>query len=102
VVPGFAGLDRQARLGAVERLDLALFLDQQNQAVRRRADVQTDDGKQLSGERRKVRSRWGCRRSSAQIRCTQPSEMPAAMAIARPVQWIASRAARRRSWPPSA
>src|ERR1700737_4809028 len=42
-----------------------------------------------SRERLKVRSRWGCSLCARQMRCTEPSEMPVALAIARPVQWVA-------------
>src|SRR5687767_7181243 len=43
-----------------------------------------------SFERLNVRWRCGWRSCSAQIRCTELSEMPAWLAIARPVQWVAS------------
>ena len=42
-----------------------------------------------SRERLKVRSRCGCKLCARQMRCTEPSEMPTALAIARPVQWVA-------------
>jgi hypothetical protein len=40
-------------------------------------------------ERLKVRSRCDCNLWARQMRCTEPSEMPIALAIARPVQWVA-------------
>ena len=40
-------LHRQAGLGAVERLDLALFVDRQHHRVRRRIDIEADDVAQL-------------------------------------------------------
>src|ERR1700748_3937895 len=43
-------LDRQARLSAVERLDLALFVDAEHHRVRRRVDIQPDDITQLGDE----------------------------------------------------
>jgi hypothetical protein len=43
-------LERQARLGPVERLDLALFINRQHQGVRRRIDVEADDVSPLLGE----------------------------------------------------
>src|SRR5882724_9758084 len=46
-----------------------------------------------SRERLKVRSRCGCNLCARQMRCTEPSEMPVALAITRPVQWVAWRAA---------
>src|SRR5204863_3855032 len=42
-----------------------------------------------SRERLKVRSRCGCSLCARQMRCTVPTEMPVALAIARPVQWVA-------------
>jgi hypothetical protein len=42
-----------------------------------------------SRERLNVRSRCGCSSCARQMRCTGPTEMPMALAIARPVQWVA-------------
>ncbi len=58
VRPGasFAGLQRQAGLGAIERLDLALLVEREDQAVGGRINVQPDDVAQLLGERRVVRA----------------------------------------------
>src|SRR5436305_5980321 len=42
-----------------------------------------------SRERLKVRRRCGCSLCARQMRCTEPTEMPIALAIARPVQWVA-------------
>jgi hypothetical protein len=53
--PGAAGLHRQARLGAVERLDLALLVDRENNGMVGRIDVETDDILELGGEVRIVR-----------------------------------------------
>ena len=105
-----ARLQRQAGLGAVEGLDLALFVDREDQAVGRRVDVQPDDLAQLLGERRIVRALEGPetvrlevvlgpaagsqgrppRSPRSAARCTELREMPACLAIARPVQWVAS------------
>src|SRR5580658_11255233 len=49
-----AFLQRQARLGAVERLDLALFIDREHDGMRRRLDVEPDDLLQRAGELRIV------------------------------------------------
>ena len=49
--PGAALLERQAGLGAVERLDLALFVDAEHDRVRRGIDIQPDDVAQLVDER---------------------------------------------------
>jgi len=88
------GLDRQSGLSAVERLDLALLVEAENHGVGGRIDIEPDDVGQLaaklgSHERLKVRSRCGCSLSAWQMRCTEPSEMPTALAIDRPVQWVA-------------
>ena len=40
--------------------------------------------------RLKVRRRCGCSLWAAQIRCTVRNDSPVALAIARPVQWVAS------------
>ena len=45
-------LHRQPRLGAVERLDLALLVDRQHDRVRRRVHVEPDHVAQLGDERR--------------------------------------------------
>ena len=39
----FAGLERQAGLGAIQRLDLGLLVDRQNESVGRRRHVKADD-----------------------------------------------------------
>ena len=41
-----------------------------------------------SRERLKLRTRWGWSWCACQMRCTERSEMPAALAIARPVQCV--------------
>ena len=46
----FAGLDRQTRLGPIQRLDLALFVDGQHHGVMGRAHVEADDVLDLLGE----------------------------------------------------
>lgn len=47
-----AGLERQPRLGAVERLDLGLLVDQQHQGMGRWVHVEADDVFHLGGEGR--------------------------------------------------
>jgi hypothetical protein len=47
---GAAGLHRQVRLGAVERLDLALLVDAEHDGVRGRIDIEPDDVAQLGYE----------------------------------------------------
>jgi len=67
------GLDRQPGLGAVERLDLAFFIDRQHHRMGRRIDVEPNNiselvGKAGSRERLKVRSRCGCSLCACQMR----------------------------------
>ena len=99
-------LDRQSGLGAVERLDLALLVNRQHHGVGRRvnprvrpmvgprAGSEPDDISQLGGEAWIARAFEGaqpvrCSLCARQMRCTEPTEMPIALAIARPVQWVA-------------
>jgi len=44
------GLDRQSRLGAIEGLDLALFINRQHDGMGRRIDIEPDDVSELVGE----------------------------------------------------
>ena len=74
--PGAALLQRQAGLGAVERLDLALLVDRQHDGVRRRIDVEPDDVAQLVDEGGSLdslnwRTRCGCSPCARQMRCTE-------------------------------
>jgi hypothetical protein len=50
--PGASALHRQARLGAVKSLELALLVDREHQAVRRRVEVEPDHIAQLVEELR--------------------------------------------------
>jgi hypothetical protein len=50
-----AALERQARLGAVEGLDLAFLIDRQDQGMGGRIDVEADDVADLVGEARIIR-----------------------------------------------
>src|SRR4051812_38148733 len=45
-----AGLDRQSRLGTVERLDLRFLVDRQNHGMRRRVHIKADNVFDLLGE----------------------------------------------------
>jgi hypothetical protein len=45
-----AGLDRQTRLGAVERLDLAFFIDRRHYGMGRRVDIKPHDIGELGGK----------------------------------------------------
>ena len=80
-----SGLERQAGLGAVERLDLRYFVDGQHDRVGRRVHVEADDVAQLGGELGVVGALEGadtCRPCFLQMRCTELSPMATALAIA--------------------
>ena len=47
---GASLLHRQTRLGAVERLDLALLVDREHDGMRRRIDIEADDVAELVDE----------------------------------------------------
>ena len=91
---GASLLHRQAGLGAVERLDLALLVDRQHDGMGRWIDVEADDVAQLVDElgvvgQLELRMRWGAGRGTPD-RCTEPTLTPAASAIAPPVQCVVS------------
>ena len=44
------GFDRKSRLGAVERLDLALFVGRQHHGMGRRIEIEPDDVGKLGGK----------------------------------------------------
>ena len=44
------GLDRKSRLGAVECLDLALFVNRQHHCMSRRIEIEPDDVRELGGK----------------------------------------------------
>ena len=94
---GAALLHRQAGLGAVERLDLALLVDRQHDGMGGRIDVEPDHVAQLVGEVRVVGelellTRCGARPWARQMRCTEETLMPTVcLAIMAAVQWVASR-----------
>ena len=92
---GPAFLHRQAGLGAVERLDLALFVDRQDDGVRRRIDVEPDDVAQPVDELRvfgqlELADAVRLKPVRAPMRWTELTLTLAALAIAAPVQWVAS------------
>ena len=92
---GAPALHRQTRLGSVECLDLALLVDREHQAVRRRVDVEADDIAQFGGKlgsrlSLKTRSRCGARPWACHSFCTVLTASPIAAAIARLVQWVVS------------
>ena len=52
-------LDRQSGLSAVERLDLALFINRQHHRMGRRIDIEPDNVRQLGGKARIARALEG-------------------------------------------
>ena len=87
---------RQAGLGAVERLDLRLFVDREHDGVGRRVDVEPDHIAQFGDEVGIVRKLElphpmgpgsPCAR---QMRCTELTLMLVALAIMAATQWVAS------------
>ena len=92
---GAALLQRQSGLCAVKRLNLALFVDRQDDGVCGRIDIEPDDVAQFVDEARivgqlelahPVRFRPWAR----QMRSTELTLSPAAFAIEAPVQWVVS------------
>ena len=86
---------RQAGLGAVERLDLRLFVDREHDGMGRRVDVEPDHIAQFatkSGSFESLNCRTRCGRSpcARQMRCTELTLMPVALAIMAATQWVAS------------
>ena len=89
-------LHRQARLGAVERLDLALS---RRPTARRRGPADRHRGRRYRAAWRQRRgsldslnwrTRCGLRPCARQMRCTELTLMPTALAMAAAVQWVVS------------
>ena len=91
---GAARFHRQARLGAVERPDLALFVDREYHRMSGRVEVEADNVLEFSAnlgsfDSLNVRMRGG--RVAGPQGCVAPiATTPAAFASIRPVQWLAS------------
>lgn len=69
-------LQRQDRLGAAERLDLALLVERQGDGVGGRIDKEADNVSQLLDEQRIVRELTAARGATAgrgRARCARPS-----------------------------
>ena len=93
---GSAFLHRQAGLGAVERLDLRLFVDREDDGMGGRIDIKPDNIAQLVDELRVVGKlelvdpvRLETMRVR-QMRWTELALIPTAFAIIVAVQWVAS------------
>ena len=88
-----AGFQRQSRLGTVERLDLALFVDRQHHRMGGRIEIKADYIRHFLSELRITRAleaaqRCGWSWCAAQMRCTERRDMAVAFAMARPVQYV--------------
>src|SRR5450759_3224063 len=96
--PGAALLHRQTGLGAVERLDLAFFIDREDDGMGGRVDIETDDVAQLVDEARVGRELelfhpvrlQAMRAPDGQMRWTELALMSTTFAIMAEVQWVAS------------
>jgi hypothetical protein len=89
-----ATLQRQARLRAIERLDLAPLIHAPHQRVLRRPKAKPDQVDQLLDEPRlaaelKVSTRCGCNWCACQRRCTIALSMPRCLATDRALQCVA-------------
>src|SRR5260370_22819791 len=88
-------LQGQARLCAIQRLDLRLFVERQHHSMGRRVDIETDDiakllGKLLVVGQLEASDAMGLEAVLAPMRCTELTLMPGASAIAAAVQWVVS------------
>jgi len=104
---GFAasGLERQAELGAVERWDLAFFIDRQHHGVGRRIDTEPDDISELVGRARIPRTLEGVHsvRLYAPATCAAPNPVRCLWPWPSPGRsGLLCEAAQCRSAPPSA
>ena len=86
---------RENRLGAVEGLNLALFVDGQHDSLLRRREVQPDDITNLFDEERVGRElerlgEWGLSPKVCQIRTMALGDRPSSRAKERVLQWVAS------------
>lgn len=89
-----AFLERQARLGVVESLDLSLFLHAQHQVLVRGIETEPDDvgqllDKVLVAAELEVLSQCGLRRCCFQMHCSAVWLSPCARAILRVLQCAA-------------
>ena len=92
---GAALLQRQSGLRSIKRLNLALFIDRQDDGVCGRIDIEPDGVAQFGDEARVVGQLelahpCGCRPWARQIRWTELTLSPAAFDIRAPVQWVVS------------
>src|SRR5215469_9969545 len=71
--PAASGLDRQSRLSAVERLDLALFVDRQHHGTGWRIDIEPNNVAQFGGKARIARALEGAAAVCAPARCAAPN-----------------------------
>src|SRR5450830_1891856 len=94
--PGAALLHRQTGLSAVERLDLALLSDREDDGMGGRIDIKADDVAQLAHklwvgvESLNCFTRCGWRPCARQMRWTELALISTTFAIMAEVQWVAS------------
>src|ERR1700756_3203793 len=86
---------RQSRLSAVEGLDLAFFVNREDDRVGGRIDVETDHVPEFLSELRIVRkldalTRCGTSLWASRMRCTDLKLIPTVLASIRPVHWVVS------------
>ena len=63
------GLDRQSRLGAVERLHLALFVKREHHSMGRRIDMEADNVGEVGGKARIARALEGAHPVRPELVC---------------------------------
>ena len=63
------GLDRQSGLGAVERLDLALFVEREHHSVGRRIDIEPNNVGEVGGKARIARALEGAHPVRPELVC---------------------------------
>src|ERR1700746_1821458 len=71
--PGAALFEREAGLGAVKRLDLALLVDAEHDGVRGRIDIEPDDVAQLGYSFESLNCRTRAAEAHAPARCVAPN-----------------------------
>jgi hypothetical protein len=88
-------LHRQPRLGAIQRLNLALLIDRQHDGWSGGLTYRPTISLSLAAncgslDSLKRHTRWGLSPWARHIRCTELTLIPAALAMAEPVQWLAT------------
>ena len=89
-------LDRQPGLGAIQRLDLAFFIDRQHHGMGRRIDIEPDDVGELVGKAGIARALEGAQPALS----TSSLMLSGSMSIRRPMRWCcrSMKKARSKRW----